>query len=163
MLIFATAIGWLLVACALIGVCYAVASARSVEHFFRTPSAPERDRPPVTVLKPLHGAERGLLENLESFCAQDYPSAVQILFGLQDAKDSAIAIVKTLQERHPQLDLVLVTGTYREAPNPKIANLITMLPHAKHDILVLSDSDIGVGPLYLRTSSARSASPESAR
>jgi ceramide glucosyltransferase len=150
MFVFATAIGWLLVACAGIGACCAVASVRAVERFFRTPSPAETDHPPVTVLKPLHGAERGLAENLESFCAQDYPSAVQILFGVQDARDPAIAIVKALQEKHPQLDLTLITGTYREASNPKIANLITMLPHAKHDVLILSDSDIRVRVRYLR-------------
>jgi ceramide glucosyltransferase len=150
MLGFATPIGWLLVACALVGACFAVASARAVERFFITPAPDESHCPPVSVLKPLHGAERGLAENLESFCAQDYPSAVQILFGVQDAKDPAIAIVKTLQERHPQLDLTLITGTYRQASNPKIANLIGMLPYAKHDFLVLSDSDIGVPARYLR-------------
>jgi ceramide glucosyltransferase len=150
MLVFATAIGWFLAVCALIGACYAVASARAVERFFKTPNAAEADHPPVTVLKPLHGAEPGLTENLESFCVQNYPAPVQFLFGVQDAKDPAIAIVKILQEKHPQLDLALVTGSYREASNPKIANLVTMFPHAKHDVLILSDSDIGVSAGYLR-------------
>jgi ceramide glucosyltransferase len=152
MLAFATPIGWLLVACALIGACYALASARAVERFFIASVPDESHCPPVTVLKPLHGAERGLAENLESFCAQDYPSAVQILFGVQDAKDPATAIVQALQEKHPQRDLTHITGTGtdREASNPKIANLIGMLPHAKHDVLVLSDSDIGVPAHYLR-------------
>src|ERR1700704_6595046 len=108
MLVFATAIGWFLVGCALIGACYAVASARAVDQFFRTPSPEEADHPPVTVLKPLHGAERGLAENLESFCVQDYPSAVQILFGVQDGRDPAIAIVEGLQKNHPQLDITLI-------------------------------------------------------
>jgi ceramide glucosyltransferase len=159
MLVFATALGWLLVACALIGACYAVAAARAVERFFKAPGSGETDHPPVTVLKPLHGAERGLAENLESFCAQDYPSAVQILFGVQDAKDPAIGIVEALRQKHRHLDITLVIGTYREASNPKIANLITMLPHAKHDVLVLSDSDIGVTPGYLRKIVATLAKP----
>ncbi|HYK79062.1 MAG TPA: bacteriohopanetetrol glucosamine biosynthesis glycosyltransferase HpnI [Micropepsaceae bacterium] len=149
MLVFA-AIGWLLVACALIGACYAVASARAVERFFNTPNPEEAGHPPVTVLKPLHGAERGLAENLAGFCAQDYPSAIQILFGVQDATDPAIAIVEALGKKHPHLDIMLIVGTYCEASNPKIANLVTMFPHAKHDILVLSDSDIGVPARYLR-------------
>ncbi len=160
MLVFATALGWFLVACALIGACYAVASARAVERFFKTPGLKQADHPPVTVLKPLHGAEPGLAENLEGFCAQDYPSAVQIVFGVQDAKDPAIPIVKTLQERHPQLDLDLVIGTYRAASNPKIANLIAMFPHAEHEVLVLSDSDIGVTPHYLRNIVGALGQPE---
>src|SRR5258708_38136404 len=124
MLVFATAIGWFLVACALIGAGYAAASARAVERFFKTPNPTEADHPPVTVLKPLHGAEPGLAENLESFCSQDYPSAVQILFGVQDTKDPAIGIIEALQEKHPHLDIAVVVGTYREAANPKVANLI---------------------------------------
>src|ERR1700704_1385615 len=143
MLVFATAIGWLLVGCAGIGACYAVASARAVDQFFRTPGPEEADHPPVTVLKPLHGAERGLTENLEGFCAQDYPAAVQILFGVQDARDPAIAWVEGLRKKHPHLDIALIVSS-RIASNPKIANLIGMFPHAKHDVLILSDSDIGV-------------------
>src|SRR5258706_6884091 len=150
MLVFATALGWFLVACALIGACYAVASARAVERFFKTPGLMEADHPPVTVLKPLHGAEPGLAENLEGFCAQDYPSAVQIVFGVQDARDPAIAIVKALQQKHQHLDIALIVGTTRQASNPKIANLMSMLPHAKYGVLVLSDSDIGVPADYLR-------------
>lgn len=150
MLVIATAIGWLFVACALIGACYAVASARAVEQFFITPAPGATHCPPVTVLKPLHGAERGLAENLEGFCAQDYPSAVQILFGVQDARDPAIAVVEALRKKHPDLDITIIVGTHRAASNPKIANLVTMFPHAKHDILVHSDSDIGVPARYLR-------------
>ncbi len=159
MLVFATAIGWLLVACAFIGAGYAVASARAVVHFFRTAGPAEAEHPPVTVLKPLHGAEPGLAENLESFCAQAYPSAVQILFGVQDAKDLAIGIIEALQKKHPHLDIALVVGTYREAANPKVANLITMLPRAKHDVLVVSDSDIGVPAHYLRAIMATLTQP----
>ena len=150
MLVFATAIGWLFVACALIGACYAVASARAVQRFFIAPAPDESHCPPVTVLKPLHGAERDLAENLESFCAQDYPSAMQILFGVQDARDPAIAVVDGLRMKHPGLDIALIVGTHRAASNPKVANLVTMFPHAKHDILVHSDSDIGVPARYLR-------------
>ena len=149
MLIFA-AIGWLFLVCALIGAGYAVASARAAERFFKTPNPAQADHPPVTVLKPLHGAEHGLGENLESFCVQDYPSAVQILFGVQDAKDPAIAIVDALRKKYQHIDIMLIVGTYQKASNPKIANLVPMFPHAKHDILVLSDSDIGVPSHYLR-------------
>ena len=150
MLVFATAIGWFLVACALIGACYAVASARAVERFFKTSNPTEADHPPVTVLKPLHGAERNLAENLESFCAQDYPSAVQIIFGVQDANDPALGTVEALRKKHQHLDITPIVSS-RTASNPKIANLIGMLPHAKHDVLVLSDSDIGVPTGYLRS------------
>src|SRR3954463_12220483 len=98
MSVIVAAIGWFLVALALIGAGYTVASARAVERFLKMRGPGELEHPPVTVLKPLHGAEAGLAENLESFCAQDYPSAVQIIFGVQDASDAGIPIVKALQE-----------------------------------------------------------------
>ncbi|MBB2174995.1 bacteriohopanetetrol glucosamine biosynthesis glycosyltransferase HpnI [Gluconacetobacter johannae] len=113
----------------------------------RVPVAPVL--PPVTVLKPLHGDEPLLEEALESFCTQDYPR-MQIVFGVQDAGDPAIAIVRRLRERHPALDIDLVVDPAGHGVNRKIGNLINMLPKARHDILVISDSDIHVAPDYLR-------------
>ncbi|MFT9256987.1 MAG: bacteriohopanetetrol glucosamine biosynthesis glycosyltransferase HpnI [Acetobacter sp.] len=105
--------------------------------------------PPVTVLKPLYGAEPLLEEALESFCTQDYPQ-MQILFGVREADDAAVAIVRRLQHRHPRLDMQLVVDPTLHGINRKISNLMNVMPHVKHDILVISDSDIHVGPDYLR-------------
>src|SRR6516165_470281 len=71
--------------------------------------APAAPMPRVTILKPLHGAESGLFENLASFCAQNYPGAVQIILGVQDPRDDAIAVVKRLRAEHEgcHLDLVV--------------------------------------------------------
>mgnify|MGYP003365070458 FL=1 len=107
--------------------------------------------PPVTVLKPLYGSEPLLEEALESFCTQDYPGgAVQILFGVRDDDDPAIAIVRRLQQRHPHLDMQIVINPAVHGMNRKISNLMNILPQAKYDILVISDSDIHVTPDYLR-------------
>ncbi|MFT8542602.1 MAG: bacteriohopanetetrol glucosamine biosynthesis glycosyltransferase HpnI [Acetobacter sp.] len=105
--------------------------------------------PPVTVLKPLYGSEPLLEEALESFCTQDYPH-MQILFGVRDADDPAIAVVRRLQERHPSLDMELVVDPALHGLNRKISNLMNILPRARHDILVISDSDIHVRPDYLQ-------------
>ncbi|MFW7269089.1 bacteriohopanetetrol glucosamine biosynthesis glycosyltransferase HpnI [Gluconacetobacter sp. Hr-1-5] len=110
---------------------------------------PGGSAPPVTVLKPLHGDEPLLEEALESFCTQDYPR-FQIVFGVQDAGDPAIAIVRRLRQRHPTLDIDLVVDPTVHGVNRKIGNLINMLPRARHDLLVISDSDIHVAPDYLR-------------
>ncbi|CAP54662.1 putative glycosyl transferase protein [Gluconacetobacter diazotrophicus PA1 5] len=110
---------------------------------------PDSTLPPVTILKPLHGDEPLLEEALESFCTQDYPG-MQIVFGVQDAGDPAIAIVRRLRERHPGLDIALVVDPAVHGVNRKIGNLINMLPRARHDVLVISDSDIHVAPDYLR-------------
>jgi len=104
---------------------------------------------PVTILKPLHGAEPGLSRRLSSFCQQDYGAPVQVICGVQDPADPAVAIARLLaaSPEAPRFDLVIderVNGS-----NPKISNLINMLPAAQHDVLVMADSDMEVGPDYL--------------
>jgi ceramide glucosyltransferase len=105
-------------------------------------------RPPITVLKPLHGDEALLESALATFCAQDYP-AIQIVFGVQRTSDPAIRVVERLRTRFPAIDMVLVVDPTPHGANRKIANLINMLPFARHDVLVISDSDMHVAPDYL--------------
>jgi len=133
------------------GCVQAAVGATLLRRFETPPSGKVRDAalPPVTVLKPLHGDEPLLEEALSSFCTQDYPE-VQIVFGVQSRTDSAIALVERLQARFPELDLVLVVDGTPHGANRKIANLINMLPASRHDVLVISDSDIHAEPNYLR-------------
>jgi len=105
--------------------------------------------PPASVLKPLHGDEPLLEEALLGFITQDYPCA-QIVFGVQRSTDPAVEVVRRLCRRFPDRDLCLVIDSTQHGPNRKIGNLINMLPHARHDLLVISDSDIHVAPDYLR-------------
>ena len=142
-------IGWIAVAGGLCGVFYSFAAVLAVRNFAKKrPPLLEAGFPAVTFLKPLHGAEPGLEQNLESFCVQNYPAAIQLLFGVHDPEDEAVSVVAVLKERHPELDIALIVARNGDASNPKIATLIDILPHAKHDILVLSDSDIYVPPDY---------------
>jgi ceramide glucosyltransferase len=104
--------------------------------------------PPVTVLKPVRGAGDGLYENLASFCRQDYP-ALQIVIGVDDPDDPAVSVVRRLERDFPHLDVVLAVGSLPGA-NRKIANVLQMMRHARHDVLVLSDADVRVRPDYLR-------------
>lgn len=104
--------------------------------------------PPVTVLKPLCGAEPHLYECLKSFCNQAYPS-YQIVFGVNDADDPAIATVRRLQREFPERELLLAIDPRERGHNRKVNNLINMMPLARHDYLVLADSDIKVTPDYL--------------
>jgi ceramide glucosyltransferase len=106
------------------------------------------DRPPVSVLKPLFGAEPGLYENLRSFVDQDYP-AVQIVFGVRSPSDDALPIVRRLIAERPDRDIELVIDSRVSGRNLKVANLVNMLPVACHDILVFADSDMRVGRDYL--------------
>jgi ceramide glucosyltransferase len=103
---------------------------------------------PVTILKPLCGAEPGLLENLRSFCVQDYPS-FQIVFGVRDAADPACAVAERLIAEFASIPIALVVDPTLHGGNRKVSNLINMLPRAQHEILVMADSDACVGPDYL--------------
>src|ERR1700722_20330742 len=126
--------GWIAMGAALAGGGYALTAAFALGAFFKrsVPQAPEF--PPVTLLKPLHGAEPGLLENLESFATQGYPARIQIIFGVHGQDDAAIAAVNGLKARHPELDIALVVGGGPDCANPKIGNLIAMVPSVKHSV-----------------------------
>ena len=112
-----------------------------------------RPLPPVTVLKPLCGAEPGLLEHLRSFCRQNYPE-FQIVFGVCDAADPACAVVRRLIAEFPSVPIELVINPQLHGSNFKVSNLINMLPYARHDILAIADSDAFVGTDYLATVTA---------
>jgi ceramide glucosyltransferase len=106
--------------------------------------------PPVSVLKPLCGAEPGLYESLLSYCRQDYPQ-YQIVFGLRDPADPAHAVVKRIVDAFPHLPVTIVVNPQLHGSNCKVSNLINMLPHVAHDFIVMADSDSLVGPDYLAT------------
>ena len=109
--------------------------------------------PPVTILKPLCGAEPGLYEDLRSFCAQDYPD-YQIVFGVRDRADPAYEVAERIAAEFPRQPVEIVASPLLHGTNCKISNLINMLPHARHDYLVMADSDACVGKNYLRSVSA---------
>ncbi len=104
--------------------------------------------PPVSVLKPVHGLEARLKENIESFFRQDYPD-YEILFAADEANDAALDVVREVCARYPHIrSRVLVTGT--PWPNPVVYAFHCMAEAAAHDILVTTDSDVEVDPRYLR-------------
>lgn len=112
----------------------------------------------VSVLKPLYGAEPGLYENLRSFAQQDYPE-FQIVLGFRDRTDPALPIARDLIRDLPDCDIALVVDPRVGGSNLKVANLENMLPAAKHDLIVIADSDMRVTPDYLRTVTAPLADP----
>jgi ceramide glucosyltransferase len=102
----------------------------------------------VTLLKPLCGTEPDLYLNLRSFCLQDYP-AYQIVFGVRDAADPAIAVVRRLMQEFPALLMELAVNDAEHGSNRKVSNLINMLPYARHELLIIADSDTRVRADYL--------------
>jgi ceramide glucosyltransferase len=133
-----------------VGCAYLVCAMLLTGRFRRRAVPTARDSmPDVTILKPLHGAEPRLLENLASFCTQNYPGAVQIVFGVQDPRDEAIAVVGELRAKFADRHLDLVIDTTMHGLNCKVSNLINMWRYAEHDVVVLADSDMRVDPSYL--------------
>ena len=136
---------------AVAGSVQAMAAARLVRRLSALPpDGRDEPLPPATLLKPLHGQEPMLEVALESFCTQDYPG-LQIIFGVQRRDDPAIRVVQRLRDRYPDIDMTLVIDGSRHGPNRKVDNLINMLPHAKHALLVLSDADIHAAPDMVRS------------
>lgn len=106
-------------------------------------------QPSVTILKPLYGEEPRLYDNLKSFCTQIYGGPVQVVFGVQRHDDPAIEIVRRLIAALPHLDLSLVIDEQSHGANRKVSNLINMEKSARHEVIVLADSDMAVAPDYL--------------
>jgi ceramide glucosyltransferase len=104
--------------------------------------------PMVAILKPLHGAEPRLEENLESFFLQDYP-AFEIVFGCRTAEDPALAVVERLRARHPQVAARVVLSGEPHWPNAKVWSLDKMIASSTSRYLVISDSDILVRTDFL--------------
>jgi ceramide glucosyltransferase len=105
--------------------------------------------PAVSVLKPVHGAEPRLKQNVESFFRQDYPE-YEILFAADEENDAALPIIREVAARYPNVKCsILVTGL-PELPNPPAYSFFRMSQVAANDILVTSDSDVEVEPNYLR-------------
>jgi ceramide glucosyltransferase len=112
-------------------------------------AAPGSALPAVSVFKPLHGAEPRLEENLESLFLQDYP-AFEIVFGCRSATDPALAVVERLCARYPQVAARVVLSGDPPWPSAKVWSLDKMIATSSNDFCVISDSDILVGPHFLR-------------
>jgi ceramide glucosyltransferase len=127
---------------------YSIMAWYAVSEPIRSSPFTARGMPPVTMLKPLCGAELETYECLRSFCVQEYPE-YQIVFGVADANDPSVAIVEKLQREFPQLDLQIAIDRRQHGSSRKVSNLMNMMALARHEFLVLSDSDVRVGPDYL--------------
>lgn len=119
----------------------------------RKPGLAQQGLPPVTVLKPLCGSEPGLYEHLRSYCVQNH-AQFQVIFGVRDPADPALDVARRLQAEMPQLDIEIVVSPQQHGSNRKMSNLINMVSRARHDVLLMADSDTRVDPDYLATVTA---------
>jgi len=129
---------------------YYIFALRCVVAFFsRKPSRPSDWAPPVSILKPVKGLDEEAFENFVSFCRQDYP-AYQVLFGVESKEDPAVPIIHRLIQAFPELDIQLIVVESVRAANQKVGVLAALTQRARHDLLIISDSDIRVSPNYLK-------------
>ena len=136
------------------GSIYAILCLISVMRFKASSGASSGSRPaswpPVTILKPVCGLEKNLRENLRSACVQDYPE-YQVVFSVQVPNDAALPLLKDLQREYGADKVSIAVDGSQTAPNGKVRNLLGGLPYARYDLLVISDSDVMLGPDYLKT------------
>lgn len=138
-----------LVAISMAGALYQLFAAYALRRFMAKPREESAACPPVSVLKPVCGNDAGLYENLKSFCEQGYPR-FQVIFGAQAESDPAVPIIRRLMADLPSADLDLVIDERIHGSNLKVSNLINMMGRVRHDVVVVADSDMRVGPNYLR-------------
>ena len=129
------------------GLYYLIALAAGLARLrLREPLA--RSTPAVSILKPVRGRDPRFYEAIRSHATLDYPG-YEVLFGVKDPADPAVADIRRLQAEFPQRDIRLVLTT-RNAPNRKVAVLTELAGLARYPILLVNDSDIVVEPDYLR-------------
>ena len=137
---------------------YVIGATLAALRFARRPIVAAEAGPPISVLKPLHGAEPGLADNLRSFADQDYPT-FQLVLGVRDRTDGALPVVRALLAERPNCNIELVIDPRAVGSNLKVANLENMLPAARRDVIVIADSDMRVTPDYLAVLAAALAEP----
>lgn len=138
---------------------YAVAAAVLTRRAgARAPAAAAAGEIRASVLKPLCGAEPRLYDNLATLCRQSV-TGYQVVCGVRDPDDPAIAVVRRLQQDFPDTDLELVIDPRVHGSNLKVSNLINLAAQARHDVLVVADSDIAVPHDYLARVAAPLADP----
>jgi ceramide glucosyltransferase len=105
--------------------------------------------PAVSILKSLKGLDPGMIDAFSSHCRQSYAGDFELIFGVSSLSDPAAAAVQQLQAEFPALSIQLVECPQRLGTNGKVSTLIQLFPHARHNFLLINDSDITVSPRYL--------------
>ncbi len=148
-----TALRSLLLLLALCPLIYYILSLYNIIGYFRSiRRLPPRDdgfAPPVSILKPVRGVDSEAYDNFASYCRLNYP-VYEIIFAVTDPSDPIVPVIEKLQRDFPNTRIRLATSVERLGQNNKISNLYRLVKEAEYELLVMSDSDVRVGPDYLR-------------
>jgi ceramide glucosyltransferase len=138
--------------------CYLLAIIAAGRFFDPRRAAPQDYFPPISILKPIHGLDREAYENYASFCLQDYPE-FEILFCVTDDNDPAIPVIQKLIADFPARPIRLLTGSEPLGASDKVNKLCRMVRESRHEIVIVSDSDVRVESGFLRAVAAPFADP----
>jgi ceramide glucosyltransferase len=105
--------------------------------------------PGVSILKSLKGLDPGMIEAFRSHCAQSYAGEFELLFGVSTLSDPAASAVEQLKREFPSHSIQLILCPNRLGTNGKVSTLAQLVPHARHNFLLINDSDITVSSRYL--------------
>ena len=132
---------------------YFLTSIAALRFFVTRPVPPPNYLPPVSILRPIHGLDREAYDNFASFCRQEYPE-FEMLFCVSDETDPAIPVIKRLIDDFPQRSIRLLVGSQPLGVSDKVNKLCRMAKEARHDLLIVCDSDVRVDPGFLRAAAA---------
>ena len=121
---------------------------------------PSTSPPGVTFLKPVKGMDADSYDNFASFCCQQYAGKLQLVFAAASPDDAVIPVIRQLIDDFTDHDISLVINPALHGPNYKVSNLINAFPQAKHEIIIVCDSDISVEPNYLKSVVSHFADPQ---
>ena len=140
---------------------YYVVAIIAARRFFAKRAIPlaEDFTPPVSILKPIYGLDRETYENYASFCRQDYPE-FEILFCVSDDRDPAIPVIQKIIVDFPERSIRLLVGSEPLGASDKVNKLCRMVREARHEIVIVTDSDVRVEPGFLRAIAAAFSDPE---
>ncbi len=145
------------------GSVYSILSVWTVIRFFTRSRSDLKTtsgfKPPVTVLKPVRGLEKDLKSNLGSICIQDY-SKYQVVYSVQDPEDPAFPILEEIQEEVGSERVSVVISTVQAGANGKVNNLLGAIEQARHEIIIISDSDTHLRPDYIESIVAPLSNPD---
>ncbi len=120
---------------------------------------PSGSLPPISILKPVRGIDRCAYENFRSFCSLDYPS-YEVFFCVGSPDEPAVPIIQRLIRENPGRSIRLLVGVEALGLNDKLNKLCRLVREARHDLLVMSDSDTRADSAYLRAIAAAFADPQ---
>lgn len=130
--------------------CLAIFASWDYFHLIRKlPPIEPHLTPPVSILKPVRGVDRGVYENFASMCRLDYQE-YEIVFGVNEGDDPVVPLIEKLQREFPERSIRLVVGIEQLGTSQKTNTLCRLVGEAKYDLLVMNDSDVRVEKDYLR-------------